>query len=106
VLYDAHFPETVFGAQVRALREEIGLPLASLAAAAQDQTGTAMTAGELALSASGQHPVRLNEAVALAGVMDMTVEEMLRRDASGDPRPRDSRLCETRLHNHSRHRRI
>jgi len=67
----------VFGARVRALRAEIGIALESLAAAVLD-TGVAMTPSALALLESGQRPIRLNEAVALAAVLDMTVEEMLR----------------------------
>src|SRR5882757_9170578 len=71
-------PEGVFGARVRALRAEIGIPLESLAAAVLDTAGAAMTPRALALLESGQRPIRLNEAVALAAVLDMTVEEMLR----------------------------
>jgi transcriptional regulator with XRE-family HTH domain len=71
-------PEVVFGTRVRALRAEIGIPLASLAAAVLDTAGTAMTPSELAALESGQRPIRLNEAVALAAVLDMTIEEMLR----------------------------
>jgi transcriptional regulator with XRE-family HTH domain len=80
VRYDgpSNSSEAVFGARVKALREEIGIPLASLAATVGDVTGTAMTAAELALLEHGERPLRLNEAVALVAVVDMTVEEMLR----------------------------
>jgi transcriptional regulator with XRE-family HTH domain len=71
-------PEAVFGARVRALRAEIGIALESLAAAVLDTAGAVMTASELSALESGQRPIRLNEAVALAAVLDMTVEEMLR----------------------------
>jgi transcriptional regulator with XRE-family HTH domain len=71
-------PEALFGARVRALRVEIGISLASLAASVLDTAGAAMTPSELAALESGQRPIRLNEAVALAAVLDMTVEEMLR----------------------------
>jgi transcriptional regulator with XRE-family HTH domain len=71
-------PEAVFGARVRALRAEIGIPLDSLAAAVLDTGAAMMTPGELTLLESGQRPIRLNEAAALAAVLDMTVEEMLR----------------------------
>jgi transcriptional regulator with XRE-family HTH domain len=70
--------EAVFGARVRALRAQIGIPLESLAAAVLDTAGAAMTPSELSALESGQRPIRLNEAVALAAVLDMTVEEMLR----------------------------
>jgi len=72
----------------KALREEIGIPLASRAAAVGDATGTAMTATELALLENGERPVRLNEAMALAAVVDMTVEEMLRPMPAPDERLR------------------
>jgi hypothetical protein len=49
---------------------EIGIPLESLAAAVQATTGAAMTPGELALLESGQSPIGLNEARALAAVLD------------------------------------
>src|SRR5882757_9121621 len=71
-------PDAVFGARVRALRVEIGIPLESLAAAVEATAGAAMTPGELALLESGQSPIGLNEARALAAVLDMAVEEMLR----------------------------
>jgi transcriptional regulator with XRE-family HTH domain len=70
--------EAVFGARVRALRAEIGIPLASLAAAARTTAGAAMTPSELAALESGQRPIRLSEARALVAVLDMAVEEMLR----------------------------
>src|SRR5882757_7959599 len=76
--HSALSPEALFGARVRALRVEIGIPLASLAASVLDTAGAAMTPSELAELESGQRPIRLNEAVALAAVLDMTVEEMLR----------------------------
>jgi len=67
----------VFGARVRQLREEIGIPLASLAATVAASFDCAMSPSELAALESGQRPVRLDEAVALAAVLDMTVEDML-----------------------------
>jgi transcriptional regulator with XRE-family HTH domain len=76
--HDGQPPELVFGARVKALRQEIGIPLQSLAAAVRATTGAAMTARELARLENGERLVRLNEAVALAAIMDMTVEEMLR----------------------------
>ena len=75
---DGQTPEVVFGAWVKALREEIRIPLESLAAAVRATAGAVMTARELARLENGERPVRLNEAVALAAIMDMTVEEMLR----------------------------
>lgn len=70
-------PEQQFGARVRELREQREMTQAGLAQVLESR-GIRLDPSAIARLEKGQRSIRLDEAVAIGTVLDMTVDELLR----------------------------
>jgi transcriptional regulator with XRE-family HTH domain len=78
-------PERTLAAQARAYREKLGMTQAEVARQMSDR-GAVMHQTTIAKIEAGQRPVRVNEAVLLAGILHATLADLL--TAPGQPEKR------------------
>ncbi len=69
-------PERILAAQVRAIREKLGMTQAEVASE-MTARGLGMRQSTIAKIEAGQRPVRVNEAAMLAGILHTSVAELL-----------------------------
>lgn len=72
--------ESAFGRGIKALRQTRGWSQAKLADLMEAHTGWPVSQSMVAKTETGTRPIRLNEALAFAEVLDETVDVMLRLD--------------------------
>ena len=73
-------PESTFANKLRELREELGLSQSQLAAALADKHGITLDPTAITSLEGGSRSLRLDEAVAIADVLGVTLPRMLHRE--------------------------